>query len=233
MAAQEHPLYPHYTRLWETALAQFRQNAFELDPQLHNPADDRRGLTVLARPDVSVVGRIHDFLAGAQQLAPEQYVYHPAEIHLTVLTIILCHPGFQLDRLPIDTYCALIRDAIRPVPPLSIRFQGITASPSCIMIQGFPQTDHLEQLRNNLRTVFKQSSLEHTIDSRYKIFTAHSTVIRFARPVQRPAALLDYLHRYRDCVFGVSPIDAVELVVNDWFHRRAVTYPLERFPLDG
>jgi 2'-5' RNA ligase len=89
------------------------------------------------------------------------------------------------------------------------------------MVQGFPLNDSLSALRGQLRRSFKASGLEHSIDQRYTLDTAHSTVIRFKAPFADPARFVDYLKKYRDDEFGVAEIPRIELVHNDWYMSHA------------
>jgi len=231
MPTSSHPLQAQYDQLWHTACAHFARREFLFDDLLDNPRDDRRGVTVLIRPTREVVANIQDFLTGAQALEPEQYYYHPTEIHVTVLSIISCYAGFRLPDLALAAYCDLIQAALRDVPPLTIQFTGLTASPACIMIQGFPLTEHLDTLRAALRARFKQSTLAYTIDTRYTITTAHCTVMRFKKNLLNPQRFLDYIAHYRQANFGSSLITDVEFVYNDWYQRRDQSRLLARFPL--
>ena len=62
---------------------------------------------------------------------------------------------------------------------LRLTYKGVTASPSCLMIQGFMNHESLNITRNNLRKKLKNTTLQQSIDKRYSIQTAHSTVCRF------------------------------------------------------
>lgn len=115
--------------------------------------------------------------------------------------------------------------------PLQILFKGITASPSCIMLQGFPMDNKLSLLRQRLRDNFKNSTLEHLIDKRYTLETAHSTVIRFKNPITNNNLFLDCLNKYRNYDFGISKIDSIEFVYNDWYMTNSIVSQIERFIL--
>jgi 2'-5' RNA ligase len=100
-----------------------------------------------------------------------------------------------------------------------IKFKGITASTSTIMIQGF-YGEILNTLRNNLRINFQRSHLEQTIDKRYSIKTGHSTVVRFQNKLEQENNYLEALEKYKDFDFGEFEVNRVELVFNDWYQRK-------------
>src|SRR5690606_2272383 len=122
---------------------------------------------------------IQKFLNSIKTIEPSQYYYKNSDIHITVMSIISCYDGFQLENIDISEYIDLISKSLIENPEIEIRFRGITASPSCIMIQGFINNNFLNSIRNNLRNNFKNSNLQQSIDKRYSIETAHTTVMRF------------------------------------------------------
>lgn len=118
-----------------------------------------------------------------------------------------------------------------PPGPLEIQCRGITASPGCVLVQGFPLNEQLHALRENLRREFRASPLHSTIDSRYKIATAHSTIARFQAPLRDPHKLLQLLEQYRTYDFGISRIQHLDLVFNNWYQQLLHTHPIAQHPL--
>ena len=59
-------------------------------------------------------------------------------------------------------------------------FAGVTASPSYVLIRGSADKA-LNEIPDQLRAGFKQSNPQHSIDPRYSIRTAHSTIVRFKK----------------------------------------------------
>lgn len=220
-----------YDRLWEESYAQFRNGEFQLDNSILSPEDQRRGITLLARITNPVNREISRFSNAASSLEPDQYYYPPGDLHLTILSIITCVEGFHLSGIESQEYADIIRDCCSQFCPLKIEFRGLTASASCIMVQGFPDDGRLNNLRETLRERFSMSSLRHSIDSRYRIKTAHSTVIRFHKPIGDATSFVKLLEKYRDYDFGVLEVSQLELVFNDWYQTRSNTILLDRFHL--
>ncbi len=205
----------------------------EWDPLIDAPSDERYGITLLARPNQAVKENIQAFLSEIKSIMPEQYYYPDSDVHLTVMSIISCYEGFQLEQIEPEAYQAVINACLDGIHPFRIFFRGITASPSCILIQGFPENDALHLLRNRLRQEFQASSLEHSIDKRYAIQTAHSTVLRFRTPEVPHQSLTPLLKAYRHTDFGMTEVDQLELVFNDWFQRWEKVQLLSRFNLNA
>lgn len=213
-------LKDHYNEMWERSLQQFKRRQFQYDDWIDAPNDTRYGLTLLARPSEEVKRAVLDTLDELKAVAPGQYYYPASSLHLTVLSIISCYPEFRLSAVDPTEYCDLISRAIRLIKPFSVTFEGLTASPSCILVQGFPADEQLSLLRDNIRSAFKRSSLQHSIDQRYRLKTAHLTALRFRQPLRDSEMFVDRITRLRDAGFGSCRIDSLELVANDWYHRK-------------
>ena len=223
----------HYAQMWQTASDRIRRGDIEPDPLLDALDDTRYGMSLLARPDEPTAAAIRAFLQECWQLEPAQYYYPISDLHLTVLSIISCYPRFRLEQVELQAYQQCVAQALNSFPPFALTFSGITASPSTVVLQGYPQDNTLEKLRNRLRTVFQQSGLEHSIDSRYRIVTAHSTVVRFREKLLQPVRFADFLAQQRQRHFGSFRINSLELVGNDWYQRKAKTVLLKTYPLEA
>lgn len=225
------PLKTHYHNLYQQALEKFRTDNYEIDTQIGDPADRRFGITLLIRPPKEITDRISSFLEEIRRTDPTQYYYRPSDMHITVMSIISCYAGFQLQKINTADYIALIQKSIADTPPFQIRFSGITASPSCVLVQGFFQDDRLNEFRNKLRDNFRASNLEHSIDTRYAIRTAHSTVLRLTHTLHDKEVFLKKLEKYEDDDFGTFAVDSIELVANDWYQRKEKVQQLHTFIL--
>lgn len=193
-------LAAHYDAMRTAALSQLAHGEAELDPLIDSPLDTRRGLTLLTRPPAAITTAIAEVLAEFQAVDPAQYYYPATDIHLTILSIISCYSGFTL----------------------------AAVDPGRIMVQGFPQDAGLQNLRDATRKFFRNTDLTHSIDQRYVLQTAHSTVIRFRQPLASPAQLLATLRQYQH-FFGSFEVNTAELVFNDWYQRAANTRLLQRY----
>lgn len=221
----------HYNQLWEQSFKKFEQDKFEYDPLIDDAGDKRFGITLIARPPQQVKDNIEAFLAELKKAAPAQYYYPASDIHITVMSVISCYEGFALTQIRVDDYVHLIENSLQGFSKFQVVFKGITASPACIIIQGFPEDPTLHHIRDNLRVNFKSKDLQQSIDQRYTIQTAHSTVVRFSKPLQQKEHFLAILKAYRDFDFGTFAIDHLELVFNDWYQKKEIVKTLATFPL--
>ena len=224
-------LTEHYNQLYKKSSKAILTEQYKLDPQINNPSDSRFGLTLLIRPNETIKANIQLFLEEIKAIEPNQYYYPDSDIHITIMGIISCYEGFTLDQINIPEYIDLIEQSLVELDQIEIEFRGLTASPSAIMIQGFPTDESLNIFRNKLRESFKNSTLEQSIDSRYTIAAAHSTVMRFQEKLENTKQLIQVAEKFRDYNFGKFQVKKLELVYNDWYQREGNTIHLADFNL--
>lgn len=222
-------LIDHYKKLYEVSIRKIENGDALIDPLIDSPCDRRFGITLLIRPPQNIKVRIQAFLDKLKQIDQSQYYYPESDIHITVMSIVSCYEGFKLEQIAISDYINLIEESLNGIDSFKIQLKGITASDSGIIVQGFPENDTLNKLRDNLRTNFKKSLLEQSIDKRYSIKTVHSTVVRFRKPIQKRDSFVAFLERKKNAVFGTFEVKELELVFNDWYLRQENTKLLANF----
>lgn len=222
-----------YDGMWENFEQVMKTEEYQNDELIDNPTDNRRGITTLSylRNDTQLTNNISSFLSEIKDLEPEQYYPPISDLHVTILTIITCFEDFHLSDSEGQDYAEVFKEATRSVGPFELKFKGVTASPSCILLQGFMQNECLHELRNKLRAGFNKSKLHFGKDARYNIATAHSTVVRFKRPLNNANQLLELLEEYREYDFGTHNVNSVRLVTNDWYLKESNTKELARVML--
>ena len=222
-------LEEHYDNLYRASIKKIMDDNYEVDKLINSPLDNRFGITLLIRPSNDIKNNIQKILNKFKSIDPNQYYYKNSDIHITVMSIISCYDGFQLEHIDVSEYIHLISKSLIKNPNIKIEFKGITASPSCIMIQGFMNNNFLNLIRNNLRDNFKNSNLQQSIDERYTIQTAHTTVIRFQNEIQNKPEFLKMIERFRNYTFGSFKVKNLELVYNDWYQKEKQVKKLHFF----
>ena len=219
----------HYSNLYEESIEKILCDTYHIDDQIDSSLDNRFGITLLIRPTIQIKNNIQYFLDELRAIDSEQYYYPNSDIHITVMSIISCYSGFDLATVSVPDYVKIIEKSLVEINNIEINFKGITVSPSAVMIQGFVSNNFLDDLRNNLRNNFKNSGLEESIDRRYSISTAHSTVVRFRKKIKNKEKLIEILEKYRDFNFGKFTVEKYNLVFNDWYQREQFVQQLHEF----
>ncbi|MGO4773780.1 2'-5' RNA ligase family protein [Flavobacterium sp. W22_SRS_FK3] len=219
-------LSEHYTELFKTSSELILSENYIIDPKICHVSDKRFGVTLLVRPNAEIKANIQAFMKELKKTEPDQYYYPNADIHITIMSIISCAEDFTLENFSTSDYIKIIEKSLVDVNEIGIDYVGVTLSPSAIMIQGFPSDDSLNILRDKLRDNFKNSSLTQSIDSRYSISTAHSTVMRFQKKLDNPKKLIEVVEKFRNHNFGKFTVEKIELVYNDWYQRERNTLNL-------
>lgn len=220
-----------YDDLWQSAYSEFSKGRFSLDPLIDDSEDMRRGLTLIIKPHNDVLDRLAEFCRRAREIEGQQFYCDVSQIHVTVMSIITCTDDFDFDQIELPKYVDQIDSSLKDIDAFNIEFNGITASPSCVLAQGYPSGNGLQLLRKALREKFRDSGLRCSIDERYSIATAHCTLIRFKEELSRVEEFLKLLTEMRDVEFGQFEASKMTLVFNDWYHRAAVVKELHNFRL--
>jgi 2'-5' RNA ligase len=223
-------LKEHYNLLYKEGIDKIVSDTYKIDRLIDSETDRRFGLTIVIRPSAAVKNNIQQFLDELKKIEPNQYYYPSSDIHITVMSIISCYEGFEIDTIDLSKYINLIQKCLI-TENINIQFKGLTASDSCIMVQGFMNNNYLNEIRDNLRVAFKNSNLEQSLDKRYSIQTAHSTVVRFKKQFEKKESFLEIIEKYKNFDFGSFNMNKFELVSNDWYQREEFVRKLYDFEI--
>ena len=225
-------LKEHYDTIFASAKEKILSSQYQIDQNIDSVTDTRRGLTLLIRPNQEVLHSIKALTDILIKIEPQQYIYPSSDIHITVLSLISCYPNFNIGDIQLDDYIEIIQKSIRNISPFEIKYQGITASDSCIMLKGYYEKDTLDKLRNSLRESFKQSNIKQSVDSRYYLETAHSTILRIKKPLQDVSRYTSKIEELTDINLGSFFVNQIELVYNDWYQKSENVKLLATFKLE-
>jgi 2'-5' RNA ligase len=210
-------LRAHYDAMWDRAWPDVARGDVECDQHLAGGLDPRRGMTLMARPGPALAARFEALQDDLMAADPHQYRQPRTDMHVTVLSLFTV----TADYLPLlarrADYAAAVRIAVADLPAFDIDFEGITISRGAVLARGFPRDGTLELLRERLRAQLRVRGLNGMLDQRYRLVTAHSTLLRFVATPADPAGLAKALAELRDTPLGTMRVAHLELVLNDWF----------------
>jgi hypothetical protein len=127
----------YYNKFWNTAIAQFEKGKFETDHLIDHPHDNRFGLSLILRPAAPVKAAIQRVIAAFSNIEPGQYYYPRSDMHVTALSLVSCYNGFNRAAFNAADYINVVQQSVKKISAFPIEFNGITASPGCVMVQGF------------------------------------------------------------------------------------------------
>ncbi len=221
----------HYELLHRESVEKILAGGVIPDPYIDDPLDCRYGLTLLCRPSLKVWQKVEAFLNTLYIYKSKQYFYRYQDAHVTVMPIISCEEGFSLDQVNLNEYYALLHKSLTGITPFSIRYVGLILSPSAVLIKGYPEDIQLNRIRENLRREFGKSNLKQSLDKRYLLKTAHSTVIRFTHSLNDIPFFLEQIEQAKFIPFGSFEVRQLEFVFNDWYQRYEKVKTLRTFAL--
>ena len=221
----------HYSKLYNESIYNISLDKYAIDSLIDSKFDKRFGITLLIRPTNEVKNKIQKFINELKEVEPNQYYYPNSDLHITVMSIISCYDGFSIEKIEPLKYIELIKKCLSLNQNIEINFKGLTASNSCIMLQGFMNNNQLNEIRDNLRFEFKNSKLEQSLDKRYSIQTAHSTIVRFKNYFKQKQSFLKIIDKYSDYDFGTFTVNKIELVYNDWYQRKEFVKKIYEFEI--
>lgn len=89
----------------------------------------------------------------------------------------------------------------------------------------------LESLRDAVREQLASAGLGGGLDTRYRIRTAHMTVVRFQNPLNDNIRLLQFLEKNRLRDFGKTVVREVLFIENDWYMSEDKVRVLGRYEM--
>lgn len=232
MSAIRERLRERYDRLWSANIGKIRDGAIQQDAVLASGLPDkRRGLTAIARPFPQVRRRVAEFLDDLRRLEPDQHYYAASEFHVTILSLFTATTDYERFLARTGQYVAAVDSAVCHAAPIEIEFAGVTISPGAVMIQGFCDDDALNEVRDALRLQLQANGLAEGVDARYRLETAHMTVVRFRDRLLNGERFATALERARERRFGTTRIRKVSLVKNDWYMTEQALETVARYRL--
>ncbi|MBA3772393.1 MAG: hypothetical protein H0X13_07905 [Ramlibacter sp.] len=142
--------------------------------------------------------------------------YQPAsDLHHTILSLFPatadCAP--YLTQLP--AYLAAVAEVAAVTPSFAIDIRGVTLTPGAVLAQGFPRDATPATVREHLRAALHARGLGDALDQRYRLVTAHMTLVRFATPLDDPQRFVAALATARGTDFGLTMVGRLELLFGD------------------
>jgi 2'-5' RNA ligase len=219
-----------YKLLWKDNFPAITRGDVDIDPFLSNPRKDkRRGLTLIFRPSDELAESILSFVSEIKQIEPDQYFYDRTNLHFTVLPLFTATTDYLRNYACLPEFEDAVTAAVRDMPAFTIQITGLTVSRGAVLVCGYPDSETLNDIRNKLRLSLANKCLSDGLDKRYRLITAHSTVVRFSSQLRDPGGFSEFILENRNHNFGLFMVKELQLVKNDWFMTQKHTPIIARY----
>jgi 2'-5' RNA ligase len=193
------------------------------------PDDRRRGLALLIPlvPSEALRALLDDW----RGRFPEWYVYPDRDLHVTVVSLISARDGYAPGEEEVRQYQDCVRAALEPIPPFTIAFEGIIASPTGLLLKGYYEQG-LDTMRTRIRAEAARRGLP--LLERYETLSAHVSLARYIRPETDREKVESLVQEYENHAFGEYPVQDLVLVHHDWYnHASRLLARLSLIPTKG
>ncbi|HNY27297.1 MAG TPA: hypothetical protein PKH31_07950 [Candidatus Sumerlaeota bacterium] len=178
------------------------------------PGDRRRGLALLIPlvPGEALRALLDDW----RGRFPEWYVYPDRDLHVTGVSLISARDGYAPGEEEVREYLDCVRVALEPIPPFTIAFEGIIASPTGLLLKGY-----YEQGLDTMRTRIRQEAARRGLPllERYETLSAHVSLARYIRPEADREKVESLVRECEGRAFGEQPVRNLVLVHHDWYNH--------------
>ncbi|EEW52967.1 2'-5' RNA ligase family protein [Limosilactobacillus antri] len=207
-----------YQSINDRGCRQLREQQVEIDDRLRlNQPDSRRGLTLLGRLPAHVRRNIEFSLQQLAAVAPDQYYYPSADLHITIMDLLAARDGWQISREEFNRYRMAVGRIVAATPAIHWQLRGLIVSPGAVLVTG-DYGPELTTLRQRLRTELPDLGLP--VAERYPTISGHVTVARFAQPLVDPARFLAAIRENAATGYGSFTMHSLDLVVHDWYNHQ-------------
>ncbi len=212
-----------YTRIHTDGMCLLAAGKIPGDPYLEadrgtgdnvRPDDRRRGLALLIPLVPGEALRV--LLDDWRGRFPEWYVYPDRDLHVTVVSLISARDGYAPGEEAVRRCQACVRAAFAPIPPFTIAFEGLIASPTGLLLKGY-YDQGLDTMRTRIREEAARRGLP--LLERYETLSAHVSLARYIRPETDREKVESLVWKYKDCLFEEYPVRDLVLVHHDWYNH--------------
>ncbi|KXK07452.1 MAG: hypothetical protein UZ21_OP11001001076 [Microgenomates bacterium OLB22] len=199
--------------------------------------DTRVGLGLFAFPQTTLGQGFDHMIADARERFPAQVVYTPDRaqpqdgiLHFTFFQLFKA-AGLPPDFTATDAshYIATLQDIFSRFPPFTIKYSGLIAVPTGLLMYGYPSED-VNQYRDELRSALSTNGLP--FEEPYKTDIVHSTCLRLCT-TEDAQELLRFADDYKEVDLGTLSVDALTLGFGSWRMWDEECPLLKEIPLQG
>jgi len=221
-----------YDDLWSRGRWALTSGRLVVEP-LPSPGTTRWGISAVFRPWSPALADC------AAECAPlvgvDGVVYGEHNLHVTLRSFEGWRGDVANEDAALDVYRDVVAAIAKDLTAIRVRFRGLTASASGVLVQGWP-VDDVHALRTVLHDRLVATGVPMTGPEARRADlrrTAHATLAMYGRAVAQPRELTAFVERHRDTDFGEHRFETLWLVGYRRTSRDVALTTYGRFDLGG
>jgi len=227
----ENEIRAGYAQMWRQGALDLAGGVVDADP-IPDDGSKRWGLSIIARvpPECAAL-----FTGVTDILRPwtgtDHTFYDATTLHTTVRSCEFYRSPIAEDDAALLDYGRALNEVAAQIPPFSVLYRGLAANRTGIILQGFPQSKHLQHLRRLLHGRLRQPEPTGGPEAEQVRRGAHVSLAVFAGPLSDPQALVDHIERHRNHTYGTVTFTRLEVVRYHRTLRQVAVVPYTQAPL--
>ncbi len=201
--------------MWEAGRADVETGNVDADP-VPTAASLRWGVSIVARVALPSAETLQALADRCRHLCGENHtLYTRANVHVTVRSCEF-HRFGVLQNDPFIRACqTVLADVCQRHDALEIAYCGLNANRTGVIVQGYPVTNALQALREDLHNRLGELGVRRGPEKNGVRRTAHISVAVFGGAVANPSSLHRWIRSNRETWFGTARITRLTLVKYD------------------
>jgi hypothetical protein len=198
--------------MWEQGYPDLVRGIVDADP-VPDDSSQRWGISIIARMPPASAPLFTDIRTTLRAwTGEEQTLYDASNLHTTIRSCEFYRSTIALGDAALMDYWHALREVAAQIPPLTMTYRGLSANRTGIIVQGFPQTEHVQHLRRLLHQRLEQLGRTHGPEAARIRRGAHVSLVVFAGPVLAPQSLARYIGDHRATDYGAVTTSSLELI---------------------
>lgn len=182
--------------------------------------DGARKVSAVALPDSAAIVEIDKLIDVLRPLFGDNHAYFSAEnYHSTIHSIDVREDNMETFDSVLVYYAETVRALANELPPIEVRYEGLTATRFSLILRGYPANDSLARMRERLANRLSASPHEGFFKIGNPRDTAHLTLaVASASEIKDPVALCAFIDAHRDEPLiraGIRSVELREFAISD------------------
>lgn len=201
-----------YDEMWQQSYSSLVRGQVDPDP-VPVAMSKRWGISAIFRIPEVMSERFEAIVSDLRQWTGDTHVlYDSSNLHTTIFAFECYRENVLKDDKAVLQYTNILRELARDYTSIDIVYEGLSANRTGIIVQGYPLTTHLQDLRHALQDRLCASKLLSGPDAEHLRQGAHVSLVVFGGNIQAATPLTSYLATNRDTDYGTATIQRIQLV---------------------